>query len=108
VPGSPFFVLVDGRTGERVGQGVASSVASLTELVRRAETERGPSAPQQRATDIGLGGPAREAAADEALLAAGILPGDRSLYPGTLEDMFPLSATGADDTLDRAVGGHTA
>ena len=41
VPGSPFFVLVDGATGRKVGQGVASHVAQLTELVRRAEHDRG-------------------------------------------------------------------
>ncbi|MFZ0249467.1 MAG: hypothetical protein WAL61_05940, partial [Acidimicrobiales bacterium] len=37
VPGSPFFVLVDGASGQKVGQGVASSVGQLAELVRRAE-----------------------------------------------------------------------
>ena len=42
VPGSPFFVLVDGATGRKVGQGVASHVGQLAELVRRAEHDRGP------------------------------------------------------------------
>jgi hypothetical protein len=37
VPGSPFFVLVDGATGNKLGQGVASQVGQLAELVRRAE-----------------------------------------------------------------------
>ena len=41
VPGSPFFVLVDGATGRKVGQGVASQVGQLAELVRRAEHDRG-------------------------------------------------------------------
>ena len=41
VPGSPFFVLVDGATGTKVGQGVASHVGQLAELVRRAEHDRG-------------------------------------------------------------------
>ena len=45
--------------------------------------------------DGGLDGPAREAAADEVLRAAGIHPGDPSLYPRTLEDVFP-SARAAD------------
>jgi hypothetical protein len=36
-----------------------------------------------------LDGPAREAAADEVLRTAGIHPGDPSLYPSTLEDVFP-------------------
>src|SRR5580704_1302075 len=39
VPGSPFFVLVDGSTGRKVGQGVANHVAQLVELVRRAELD---------------------------------------------------------------------
>ena len=48
VPGSPFFVLVDGATGRKVGQGVASTVAQLAELVRRAEHDRGPGSARRR------------------------------------------------------------
>jgi hypothetical protein len=91
VPGSPFFVLVDGATGQKVGQGVASAVGQLAELVRRAEHDRA-AAGGDRGRGRGeasLGGPAREAAADEVLAAAGILPGDPSLYPRTLDDVFP-------------------
>ncbi len=89
VPGSPFFVLVDGATGRKVGQGVASQVAQLTELVRRAEHDRGHGGGTRGRGDASLAGPAREAAADEVLAAAGILPGDPSLYPRTLDDVFP-------------------
>jgi len=89
VPGSPFFVLVDGATGRKVGQGVASQVAQLTELVRRAEHDRGHGGGTRGRGDTSLAGPAREAAADEVLAAAGILPGDPSLYPRTLDDVFP-------------------
>jgi hypothetical protein len=91
VPGSPFFVLVDGVTGRTVGQGVASHVGQLAELVRRAEHDRGAAVRQPRRVETGLGGPAREAAADEVLLAAGVLPGDPSLYPRTLDDVFPFA-----------------
>lgn len=89
VPGSPFFVLVDGATGRRVGHGVANHVGQLVDLVHRAEQDTGATwaAPRQDASR--LGGPAREASADEVLLAAGIRPGDPSLYPKTLEDLFP-------------------
>ena len=105
VPGSPFFVLVDGSTGTKVGQGVASHVGQLAELVRRAEHDRAThvapgsgsdSAPasgrpfDRPAENRGHDGPAREAAADEVLRAAGIQPGDPSLYPRTLEDVFPF------------------
>ncbi len=89
VPGSPFFVLVDGATGHKVGQGVASSVGQLSELVRRAEHERAPERTRRRPQPTALGGPAREAAADDVLRSAGVLPGDPSLYPRTLEDVFP-------------------
>ena len=89
VPGSPFFVLVDGATGRKVGQGVASQVGQLAELVRRAEHDRGHAGGRRGRGEASLAGPAREAAADEVLAAAGILPGDPSLYPRTLEDVFP-------------------
>jgi hypothetical protein len=88
VPGSPFFVLVDGATGRKVGQGVASQVAQLAELVQRAEHDRGQGGGRGR-SEGPLGGPAREAATDDVLAAAGILPGDPSLYPRSLDDVFP-------------------
>ncbi len=90
VPGSPFFVLVDGATGRKVGQGVANHVGQLAELVRRAEHDRGSVTTTGRGRGEGaLGGPAREGAADDVLRAAGIHPGDPSLYPRTLDDVFP-------------------
>ncbi len=93
IPGSPFFVLVDGATGRKVGQGVANHVGQLAELVRRAEYDRSPRRPARERGDTGReGGPAREAAADEVLRAAGIHPGDPSLYPRTLDDVFPNGA----------------
>ena len=89
VPGSPFFVLVDGATGHKVGQGVASQVGQLAELVRRAEHDRGRAGGGRGRGEAAPDGPAREAAADEVLAAAGIFPGDPSLYPRTLDDLFP-------------------
>ena len=91
VPGSPFFVLVDGSTGRRVGHGVANQVGQLVDLVRRADRDaNGAVAPQAgRRVGTRLDGPGREASADEVLLAAGIRPGDPSLYPETLSDVFP-------------------
>ncbi len=74
VPGSPFFVLVDGATGRKVGQGVASHVGQLAELVRRAEHDRGHVDTGRGRGEGSLDGPAREAAADEVLQAAGIHP----------------------------------
>jgi hypothetical protein len=92
IPGSPFFVLVDGHNGYMVGKGVARHVGQLAELIRRAEHDRSPDSNRQRRRrnePNALDGPARAAAADEVLQAAGIYPGDRSLYPTSLQDVFP-------------------
>ena len=108
VPGSPFFVLVDGATGRTVGQGVATHVGQLAELVRRAEHDRGSAARDGQAPDPGLDGPARAAAADEVLRAAGIHPGDPSLYPRSLDDIFPGGVGGPGPSTvrgDRAAAG---
>jgi hypothetical protein len=94
VPGSPFFVLVDGRTGRRVGEGVANQFSQVAELVRRAQGDVRPFdvGSRSRAFAEGLDGPARERANDDALLAAGIQPGHPSLYPASLPDVFAADA----------------
>jgi hypothetical protein len=99
VPGSPFFVLVDGRRGRRAGEGPASSLVQVTDLVRRAQSDESPPAassdgPGDASPVHGLDGPAREARNDRILAAAGILPGDPSLYPNRLDEVF--ATTGAD------------
>ena len=110
VPGSPFFVLVDATQGRRVGEGIANHMAQVADLVRRARAdEQGPPVPvgdgvvgggragAGLADEAvlggpvgldGLDGPAREARNDAILQAAGILPGDPSLYPRRLDDVF--------------------
>jgi hypothetical protein len=96
VPGSPFFVLVDGAARRRIGEGVANHFAQVLELVRRAQDDRraaaagAPGAP----FDLGLDGPARELANDQVLRRAGIEPGDPSLYPRSLADLYGPAATG--------------
>jgi hypothetical protein len=92
VPGSPFFVLVDGTSGAAVGQGVAPRVEQLLDLIRRAEHDRGTQQRTRRRPSGRRNGPEREADADEVLQMAGIRPGDPSLYPQSLEDVFPLGA----------------
>jgi hypothetical protein len=91
VPGSPFFVLIDGRAGRRIGEGVANRADQIADLVRRAWEEEGPpgqSGSISRAAAVGLDGKEREARNDEELQSVGILPGDPSLYPGRHEDLF--------------------
>lgn len=81
VPGSPYVVLVDGRTGRVRGEGTGQSWAQISELLARASGDAayltgGPSR-QKPGADI-----EREVEADRELLAAGILPGDAQLYGG--------------------------
>ncbi len=89
VPASPFFVLVDGSTGLTVGQGVAAHVGQLLDLIGRAEHDRVPR-DRRRRPPSARNGPDREADADEVLRLSGIHPGDPSLYPQKLEDVFPF------------------
>lgn len=82
VPGSPYFVLVDG-TGRIIGEGTASTWERVLELLGEALAD----SPSTDA-DRGLpGGPPRGGGAerlrhvDETLRAAGIEPGHASLHP---------------------------
>jgi hypothetical protein len=70
VPGSPYFVLVDGSIR---GEGSASSWEAVASLVSDAilDGREGPRGGEQRAERM-----------DEILAAAGIGPGHPSLYPG--------------------------
>ena len=90
VPGSPFFVLIDGRSGRRIGEGLAHQFHQVAELVRRADadTREFHVGSTGRAHAGGLDGPERELANDRELLAAGILPGDPSLYPSSLDELY--------------------
>lgn len=80
VPAAPYFVWVDGATGEIHGEGAASAwdqVASLLgdAIAEAEEVEWGPS------------GPERSARIDDELARAGIGPGHPSLYPGGQDGM---------------------
>jgi len=88
VPGAPFFVLVDGRAGRRIGEGVANHATQVADLVRRAEVDVRGGTAGSRDRAVGLDGPQRESANDRELADAGILPGDPSLYPTSLDEIF--------------------
>jgi hypothetical protein len=72
VPGAPYFVLVDGHIR---GEGVATGWPALASLVGDALADAGWSASSGA-------GPERAAQVEAKLAAAGIRPGDPSLYPG--------------------------
>jgi hypothetical protein len=74
VPGSPYFVLVDGHKGV-IGEGSAGSWGRITKLLSDAGGDA--TRPRKAPGDV------RETRADAELTAAGIEPGDPSLYPET-------------------------
>ncbi len=90
VPGSPFFVLIDGASGRRVGEGVANHVQQVVELVRRAESDTRSFSVGSRSRSYadGLDGPERELDNDRELIRAGVMPGDPSLYPSSLDALY--------------------
>lgn len=90
VPGSPFFVLVDGASGRRIGEGVANHFHQVVELVRRAASDARGFTVGSRSRGLvdGLDGPERELDNDRELIDAGILPGDPSLYPSSLDHVY--------------------
>jgi len=69
VPVSPYFILVEG-SGEVAGEGAAMNWAQLTKLIREATEDR----------EMRHGFRARNRHVDDELSAAGIEPGDPSLY----------------------------
>ena len=94
VPGSPFFVLIDGASGRRIGEGVANRFAQVVELVRRAEADARVFSLGSTSGGFaqGLDGPERELDNDRELMDAGIMPGDPSLYPTSLDEIYGRSS----------------
>jgi hypothetical protein len=117
VPGSPFFVLVDGGSGRRIGEGVANHFSQVVELVRRAESDARAFSGGRRQSDPGdpgdpggheaLGGPERELGNDRELIKAGILPGDPSLYPSSLDGIYGPSGPAPRGSPERDGTGRT-
>jgi hypothetical protein len=87
VPVAPYFVLVDGSAGAVVGEGAATQWDQVSNLMTQSLADAGIAAERGRratgavATRARLDGSAREARVDDELRAAGIHPGDPSLYP---------------------------
>lgn len=80
VPVSPYFVLVDGRTSRVIGEGAGTSWSQVRDLLTRAIADA--EAPRsRRSVPPRMGGQDRADRVDAELLAAGIHPGDPSLYP---------------------------
>ncbi|MGI8536414.1 MAG: hypothetical protein ACR2K2_07910 [Mycobacteriales bacterium] len=80
VPGSPYFVHVDGAAGRVAGEGSATAWEQVIRLVREAAQDRALLVRGDDHADDHGDGPHREERADRELLAAGIPPGHPSLY----------------------------
>lgn len=89
VPGSPYFVLVDGRRGQVRGEGTGLDWDQVRNLLTQATDDAGFDRRAESAYRQGLersrvakpdADAARESRIDEELLAAGVRPGDPSLY----------------------------
>jgi hypothetical protein len=78
VPTSPYFVYVDGGSGEVHGEGAASGWEQVASLLRDALDD---AATAERAAASGATGPERASRIDRELAEAGIGPGHESLYP---------------------------
>jgi hypothetical protein len=82
VPGSPYVVAVEGATGRVQGEGTGMSWEQVAGLLAQATGDRAylvadtSGRPVKPESDV-----EREARVDRELLAAGVLPGDPSLYP---------------------------
>lgn len=87
VPGSPYFVYVEGATGRPAGAGTAARWDQLLSLCAQARADdararrRGGRAAPGGAPVHWLDDAGREARADRELMAAGIHPGHPSLHP---------------------------
>lgn len=86
VPGSPYFVYVDGPSGRIVGEGAATSWEQVSGLLGQALGDTG----RRRSRARGDDDAARQTRADRELTAAGIYPGHPSLY-GTELELAPES-----------------
>ncbi len=81
VPVSPYFILVDGRSSQIIGEGAGTSWPQILDLLNRATSDRAAPPAVRGRPQPRLGGQDRADRVDAELLAAGITPGDPSLYP---------------------------
>lgn len=80
IPVAPYFVLTDGRSGRIVGEGAGTSWAQITGLLGRVVADARPPRTQVKSSLHRMGGQDRADWVDGELLAAGLEPGDASLY----------------------------
>ncbi len=80
IPVAPYFLLIDGPTGEIIGEGAAATWDSVSRLLGQALADGGRTSGGRSTRRARARGAVRAADTDDALLAAGIDPGDPRLY----------------------------
>jgi hypothetical protein len=80
VPVSPFFALVDGASGRVIGEGSGTTWEQVVDLLAKAVADADVAARPERPITR-MSGQDRADRVDRELRAAGIEPGDPSLYP---------------------------
>ena len=81
IPVSPYFVLVDGPAARIVGEGSGTSWDQILDLLGRSAADAELLARRTPIDRTRMGGQDRAELVDAQLAAAGIEPGDPSLYP---------------------------
>lgn len=88
VPGSPYFIYIDGQRGQVVGEGAAGSWEQVAKFLRQSLEDAGYDGSDRRAlrpSAAPRSGRDRADRIDAELRAAGIEPGDPRLYPSAPE-----------------------
>ncbi|CAN5792427.1 hypothetical protein BH24ACT3_BH24ACT3_09750 [soil metagenome] len=81
VPGSPYFVLVDGPSGAVRGEGTGMDWDQVSGLLAQATDDLAHASGSARRPSKAQADAEREARIDRELLNAGVRPGDETLYP---------------------------
>jgi hypothetical protein len=81
VPGSPYFVLVDGAEPKVIGEGTGTSWDQVSRLLTSALADAGVAGRTSPADSGHSHGPDNPSRIDSDLRSAGIIPGHPSLYP---------------------------
>lgn len=94
VPGSPYFVFVDGPTGRIRGEGTGMSWDQVGNLLAQATGDLSFAIGEagERMTNKPESDAERELRIDQELMAAGIFPGDASLYSSNDDPTGPASS----------------
>ncbi len=107
VPGSPYVIVVDGRSGRIKGEGSGTSLEQISGLMQQAYGD-GADLPGRRRVVKPRGDVEREVDVDRALLAAGIGPGHPSLYGADPGDLIDMSQVPAGRRLPTVAAPHAA